>query len=363
MTPNSAQPLVPVRPELRGRTPYGAPQLNVAVLLNTNENPHRPSPTLVEAITRACRDAAAGLNRYPDREATTLRTLLADYLTETTGTPLTQNQVWAANGSNEIMQQLMQAFAGPGRTVLGFEPTYSMHRTIAEATGASYLSVPRRADFTVDLDRAVDSVRRHQPDVVFLCTPNNPSGTSAPLDLVTALYDAFAGLLIVDEAYAEFSTRPSATTLLTGRPRLVVARTMSKAFAFAGARVGYLAAHPDVVDALRLVCLPYHLSSLTQTVAVTALKHRAEILSTIDQVIAQRDRLLRELPALGYPVSPSDANFVLFRTRQDATVLWRRLLVDHQVLVRDVGLDGHLRVSAGTADETNAFLNALEAAP
>ncbi|MFF2654352.1 histidinol-phosphate transaminase [Streptomyces sp. NPDC058045] len=360
MNLTSTEPTLPIRPELRGRTPYGAPQLEVAVQLNTNENPHPPSPALVAAVTRACHDTATGLNRYPDREATVLRAALAGYLTESTGTVLAEDRLWAANGSNEILQQLMQAFAGPGRTVLGFEPTYSMHRTITEATGGTYVSVPRRPDFTIDTAEAVAAVRRLRPDVVFLCNPNSPSGTSSDHELITSLYEAATGLVVIDEAYAEFSGRPSATTLLDGRPRLVVSRTMSKAFAFAGARIGYLAADRALVDALRLVRLPYHLSSLTQAVAVTVLDHRADVLSTLPEVTAQRDRMLRELPALGHQVLPSDANFVLFETREDAATTWRRLL-DHQVLVRDVGFGHRLRVTAGTRAETTAFLDAIQA--
>ncbi|GAA4404055.1 histidinol-phosphate transaminase [Tsukamurella soli] len=350
---------LPLRPELIGKEPYGAPQLDVAVRLNTNENPHSPSAALADDIVAAVRDVVTDLNRYPDREATALRSSLADYLTATTGVAHTHADVWAANGSNEVLQQILHAFAGAGRTVLGFEPTYSMHHTIAESTGATYIAAPRDADYRIDAAAVVAAIERHRPDVTFVCTPNNPTGTSTPLETIEAIYDATEGIVVVDEAYIEFSTQPSAVHLLHGRRRLLVSRTMSKAFGFAGARVGYLAAAPEVVDALRLVRLPYHLSSLTQAIALAALRHRDELLATVDAVVGQRDRIARELSALGLTVAPTDANFVLFSAPDgDATGLWRRL-VDAGVLIRDVGFADRLRVTAGTEAETTAFLAAL----
>lgn len=349
---------LPVRPELIGKTPYGAPQLDVAVRLNTNENPHGPSAELVADILTAVRGVVGDLNRYPDREAAELRDRLADYLTATTGVPHTGAGVWAANGSNEVLQQTLSAFAGPGRKVLGFEPTYSMHRTISESTGAEYVSVPRHADYRIDTQAAVDAVNEHQPDAVFVCTPNNPTGTSTPLEAIERIYDATTGVVIVDEAYIEFSEQASAVHLLAGRPRLLVSRTLSKAFGFAGARVGYLSAAPEVVDVLRLVRLPYHLSMLTQAVAVAALAHRDELLATVSDVVRQRDRIARELTDLGISVTPTDSNFVLFAAPGDATDLWDKLVADG-VLIRDVSIEGQLRVTAGTEDETTAFLTAL----
>ena len=347
-----------LRQDLRGRTPYGAPQLEVAVRLNTNENPHPPSPSLVADLADKVTAAARLLNRYPDREALTLRTELATYLTESTGVALGTRQVWAANGSNEVLQQLLMAFGGPGRTALGFDPTYSMHRLISEATGTRWLGLERLAGFRLEPEQASLVVREHAPDVVFLCSPNNPTGTALDLEVVEAVYDAAPGLVVVDEAYAEFATRPSAVTLLDGRPRLVVTRTMSKAFAFAGARVGYLAADPDVVDALHLVRLPYHLSAITQAAALAALAHTEELLATVQVVREQRDRLVTELRGLGLEVVDSDANFVLFGEFGDQRATWQGLL-DRGVLVRDVGLPGWLRVTAGTEDEVTAFLDAM----
>jgi histidinol-phosphate aminotransferase len=266
--------------------------------------------------------------------------------------------VWAANGSNEVLQQLLQAFGGPGRTALGFAPTYSMHELIAQGTGTRWLPVERLAGFRLEPEQAALVVREHAPDVVFLCSPNNPTGTALDLDVIEAVYDAAPGLVVVDEAYAEFSTRPSAVTLLPDRERLVVTRTMSKAFAFAAARLGYLAADAGVVEALQLVRLPYHLSVLSQAAARAALAHADELLATVEAVKVQRDRLVREIRGMGLEVVDSDANFVLFGEFGDQRATWQGLL-DRGVLVRDVGLPGWLRVTAGTEEETTAFLQAL----
>jgi histidinol-phosphate aminotransferase len=233
-----------------------------------------------------------------------------------------------------------------------------MHRLISEATGTTWLGLERLAGFRLEPQQAALVVREHQPDVVFLCSPNNPTGTALELDVVEAVHDAALGLVVVDEAYAEFATRPSAVRLLDGRPRLVVTRTMSKAFALAGARVGYLAADPDVVDALHLVRLPYHLSAITQAAALAALAHTDELLATVQAVKEQRDRLVAELRAMGLEVVDSDANFVLFGEFGDQRATWQGLL-DRGVLVRDVGLPGWLRVTAGTEDEVTAFLDAM----
>ncbi|GAB3278239.1 histidinol-phosphate transaminase [Kineosporia babensis] len=349
--------LAPIRDELVGKTPYGAPQLDVPVKLNTNESPYGPTPELVQEIVTAVTAAALDLNRYPDRDALELRQDLAQYLTEQTGVPIVRTQVWAANGSNEVIQHLMQAYAGPGRTVLGFEPTYSMHHTIAESTGSQYLSVQRNPDFTLDRHQAVEAVRQHDPAVVFICTPNNPTGLSTDLETVLAVHDASTGLVVLDEAYVEFSSSPSFLRLLEGRPRLVVSRTMSKAFGFAGARLGYLAADPRVIDSLQLVRLPYHLSSVTQAVARAALKHRRTLLQHVEATKQERDRLISELQAMGTEVVPSDSNFVLFKAPQ-AEKAWQQLL-DSGVLIRDVGVRGYLRVTTGTPTENDLFLKAV----
>jgi histidinol-phosphate aminotransferase len=357
---------LPLRPELRGRTPYGAPQLQVKHRLNTNENPHPLPPELLADLGAALGHAALELNRYPDRDALALRRDLAAYLTRTTGEAVEPAQVWAANGSNEVLQQVLQAFGGAGRTALGFTPSYSMHPIISAGTGTAWVDGHRREDFTIDPAQATAQVREVRPDVVFVTSPNNPTGTAVALETITTIYDATsyghgrAGVVVVDEAYTEFArtgTR-SALTLLPDRPRLLVSRTMSKAFGMAGLRLGYLAADPAVVDALQLVRLPYHLSSLTQAAARTALAHTDALLATVDAVKAERDRIVAALPGMGLTSVPSDANFVLFGHFADAPGVWKALL-QHDVLVRDVGLPGWLRVTAGTTEETDAFLTAL----
>jgi len=345
---------LPLRDDLRSLTPYGAPQLDVRIRLNTNENPYPPPAELVDDLRRSVGDAAVALNRYPDREATALRAGLAAYL----GGGVTTEQVWAANGSNEILQQLLMAFGGPGRTAIGFVPSYSMHQLIARATGTAWHAQPRLDDFSLGADTARREVAEHQPDVVFLCSPNNPTGTSLDPAVLEAVLDEAAGMVVVDEAYAEFSRRPTLLPRLAGHPRLVITRTMSKAFAFAGARVGYLAADPAVVDALRLVRLPYHLSSLTQAAALAALRHADATLAQVAQLRSDRDRLVVALRELGLDVVDSDANFVMFGRFDDQTITWQRLL-DHGILVRDVGLPGWLRVSVGTSEECDEFLVAM----
>ncbi|MET0188965.1 MAG: histidinol-phosphate transaminase [Pseudonocardia sediminis] len=347
---------LPLRDDLRGKSPYGAPQLDVAVRLNTNENPYPPPPELVADVTAAVAEAARELHRYPDRDAVALRTDLAAYLSTQTGTSLTAANLWAANGSNEILQQLLQAFGGPGRTALGFVPSYSMHPIISSGTQTDWIPAPRRDDFGIDVDAARRVLTERAPDITFLTSPNNPTGQSIDPDDLAALIDAAPGIVVVDEAYAEFSAFPSATTLLgTHGHKLVVSRTMSKAFAFAGGRLGYLAAAPAVVDALQLVRLPYHLSVLSQAAARAALRHAAATLGSVALLSAERDRVMSELAAAGYDVVPSDANFVLFGRFADAPRAWRAFL-DRGVLIRDVGIAEHLRVTVGTPEENDAFL-------
>ncbi|RLY92400.1 histidinol-phosphate transaminase [Kocuria tytonicola] len=358
-----ADPLatLPLRDDLRGMSPYGAPQLQVEVALNTNENTHPVPADVVDAIGERVRSVAAQLNRYPDRDFTELRRALANYL----GHGLTEQNIWAANGSNEILQQILQAFGGPGRSVLSFVPTYSMYPLLALGTGTEFIAGRREPDFSLGAESAARQVAEHAPAVVFLCSPNNPTGTALDLDVVDAVYEAgeaHSTVVVVDEAYAEFSRSgtPSALTLLEGRPRLVVSRTMSKAFALAGARLGYFAAAAPVADAMRLVRLPYHLSSVTQATALAALEHHESLLATVEEIKTQRDRIVAELAALGLTPATSDSNFVFFACGQDAPTLWQGLL-DEGVLVRDVGIPGHLRVTAGTEAETTAFLTAVRA--
>jgi histidinol-phosphate aminotransferase len=354
---------LPLRPELLGQVPYGAPQLDVAHRLNVNENPYPPSAAMVADLASAVAQAGTHLNRYPDRDATALRADLADYIRTDVpvGPAVTTDQVWAANGSNEVMVQLLQAFGGPGRVALSFAPTYSMYPDYARDTFTEYRTLPRRDDFTVDLDAALAHIDAEQPDVILLASPNNPTGTALSLHEVAALCRASAGMVVVDEAYAEFRRpgTPSAIELLDEHPRLVVTRTMSKAFALAGARLGYLVASAQVVDAVQLVRLPYHLSAVTQVVARTALRHAEELLGSVAALRDERDALvawLRTQP--GLVAADSDANFVLFGRFADRDVIWQRLL-DRGVLVRATGPAGWLRVSAGTPQEMAAFRAAL----
>ncbi|KDA06083.1 aspartate aminotransferase [Microbacterium sp. CH12i] len=347
---------LPLRDDLRGLTPYGAPQVPLPIALNVNENTHPVPDEVASDILDDIAVALRDINRYPDREFTTLRESFADYL----GHGLDASQIWAGNGSNEVLQHILQAFAGPGRTVFGFAPTYSMYPLLARGTGASWVAGSRHDDYTITAEEAAAQVADADPDVVILCTPNNPTGTPLGLDVVEAVYEAARGVVIVDEAYQEFAPRDaaSALTLLEGRPRLAVSRTMSKAFAFAGARVGYLAADPAFIDALRLVRLPYHLSALTQAAAVAALRNSATMLRMVDEIVEQRDRITATLEALGYQPHASWSNFVLFGGVADPDATWQALY-ERGILVRDIGIPNHLRVSAGTEAETTAFLDAL----
>ena len=353
---------LPIRDDLRGLTPYGAPQKAVRVALNVNENTHPIPPDVAVDIVESLAAAILSVNRYPDREFTELRESLAAYLNFSVEPEkrLTPDNIWAANGSNEVLQQILQAFGGPGRSVLGFPPTYSMHSIIASGTGTRWISGDRDAGYELSPETVTRWITDTRPDVVFLCSPNNPTGTPLSIETIAAAYDATDGIVVVDEAYAEFAPEDvrSAITLLDGRERLLVSRTMSKAFAFAGARVGYLAADPAINDALRLVRLPYHLSALTQAAAVAALRHAPEMLAMVDNIRDQRDRLLVELPKLGYSPLPSWSNFVLFGGVDDPHAVFEALL-ERDILVRDVGIPNHLRVTAGTEAETTAFLTAL----
>ncbi|WP_425424602.1 histidinol-phosphate transaminase [Streptomyces phaeochromogenes] len=356
---------LPVRDELRGKSPYGAPQLDVPVRLNTNENPYPLPDALVERIVERVREAARNLNRYPDRDAVELRTELAKYLTKTGKYAVGLQNVWAANGSNEVIQQLLQTFGGPGRTAIGFEPSYSMHGLISRGTGTGWISGPRNEDFTIDRAASERAIAENKPDVVFITTPNNPTGNAVPAETVLALYEAAQAakpsMVVVDEAYIEFSHGESLLPLLEGRPNLVVSRTMSKAFGAAGLRLGYLAAHPAVVDAVQLVRLPYHLSAVAQATALAALEHTDTLLKYVEQLKTERDRLVLELRAIGFDVTESDANFVQFGRfdgENGSHEAWQKIL-DRGVLVRDNGVPGWLRVSAGTPAENDAFLDAV----
>ena len=359
----------PIREELRGIEPYGAPQLDVPVQLNTNENPYGPSAACADDVAAAVRAAATTLNRYPDREHVALRTALAAYLSRDTaatrGFEIGVEQVWAANGSNEIMLQLLQAFGGPGRCALSFAPTYSMYPEYARDAMTEWVIGHRAEDFSLDLDAARELILERRPSVVLLPSPNNPTGTALPPEAVSMLCEAAAsyepgGIVVVDEAYGEFrrAGMPSALELLPHHRNLVVSRTMSKAFALAGARLGYLAADPSVCDAVRVVRLPYHLSAVTQATALAALRHAPELLGRVEDLRVERDATVAWLRQQGLEVADSDANFALFGRFADRHAVWEALL-DRGVLIRETGPDGWLRVSIGTGEEMGAFRQAL----
>ncbi|MHB1065664.1 MAG: histidinol-phosphate transaminase [Georgenia sp.] len=372
--PTAADVALPLRPGLEGLSPYGAPQLDVPVLLNVNENPYPPSEAVVADIADAVAKAATGLNRYPDRDFAELRAELAEYLRVESGVTLAAEQIWAANGSNEVMLHLLQAFGGWGRTVLSFAPTYSMYPEYARDTQTGWVAGRREGDFSLDVEHARAQIAEHRPAVILLASPNNPTGTALPLATVEAICaaartsgplrpdgTATASVVVVDEAYGEFrrTGTPSALTLLPGNPHLAVSRTMSKAFGMAGLRLGYLAAARELIDPLRVVRLPYHLSAVTQAAARAALSHREELMGQVASLRAERDDLVTWLRGHGLRVADSDANFVLFGLFDDRHQVWEGLL-GHGVLIREVGPAGWLRVSIGTPDETAAFKAALE---
>ncbi|CAB4672317.1 unannotated protein [freshwater metagenome] len=352
---------LPLRADLQALSAYGAPQVPAQAVLNTNENPYPPSLALQNAITDAIQKVTSNLNRYPDRDADVLRTRLARYINEGSGTDLQIKNIWAANGSNEIIQSIFLAF-GAGVT-LGFTPSYSMHPLIAKVTGTTWVDGARNSDLTFNLEVATSEVRAHKPALTFITTPNNPTGDAISLGDISQLADVVAecgGLLIVDEAYAEFSQEISAATLLADRPHVIVIRTMSKAFAFAGARLGYLVANEYVVDAMLLVRLPYHLSSLTQAAAEVALDYRRELLAGVSSLVTAREQLADSLHELGLRTIPSSANFLLFTGfNGSAPQLWAQLL-EKGVLIRDVGLSGYLRVTIGNEADNQRFIDALK---
>ena len=373
---------LPLRPDLEGEAPYGAPEIDVPVRLNVNENPYPPSAAVIESIATAVAQAAQGLNRYPERDFPRLRAALADYLAVESGAHLTPEQIWAANGSNEVMLHVLQAFGGPGRTCLSFTPTYSMYPEYARDTLTDYATRPRRKDFTLDVDGAANAIKELRPAVVILASPNNPTGTALPLEDIKRILEAARGhgpilgaeigsparssdcVVVIDEAYAEFrrSGVPSALELVgPAHPHLAVTRTMSKAFGAAGLRLGYLAADRALVDALRVVRLPYHLSAVTQAAALAALSHRDELMAQVASLRDERDAFVDWLRTQGLSAHESDANFVLFGPFPDREAVWQTLL-DAGVLIRVVGPEGFLRASIGTPEEMARLRAALTSA-
>ena len=352
---------LPLRDDLTSLSPYGAPQVPAEATLNTNENPYAPSAELAQAIADRVLSVASTLNRYPDRDAIVLRTALGKFINSLSGTNFAADSIWAANGSNEIIQSLFMAFGDRG--ALGFTPSYSMHPLIAKVIGVNWHDGGRRADFTLDTEKAISEITAKKPALTFVTTPNNPTGTLLKIDEIEELAKATGhvnGLLVVDEAYAEFSSEASAVTLIAKYPNLVVIRTMSKAFAFAGARVGYLVANPVVIEAMYLVRLPYHLSAITQAAAEVALEYQGELLGTVATLIESRKKVVTALVDMGLEVAPSSANFIIFSGfNLEPAKIWRQLL-DRGVLIRDVGLLGHLRMTIGNEAENQKFIGALK---
>lgn len=348
---------LPLVDRLAALAPYGAPQVPAKATLNTNENPYSLSPTLAKAIATRIEESALHLNRYPDRDALRLREALAGFINSQSKTNFSVNNIWAANGSNEIIQSLFLAFGKSG--AIGFTPSYSMHPLIAQVIDCKWRNGTRRDDFSLDIAVAKSEIEESAPSLTFITTPNNPTGSSVSIAEILEIADVVPGLLVIDEAYAEFSDEQSAVTLIAENPKIVVIRTMSKAFSFAGARVGYLVADPAVISALFLVRLPYHLSSLTQAAAEVALAHQNELLENVERLVTAREELRLRLETLGLTVTPSKANFLLFSGFDiPAPELWQKLL-DKGVLIRDVGLSGHLRVTVGNDAENKLFIESL----
>ncbi|MEX2553303.1 MAG: histidinol-phosphate transaminase [Actinomycetota bacterium] len=343
------------RSDLADLKPYRAPQLDAPVKLNTNESPYPPP----ESFTRELQErvAALSLNRYPIRDFLEVRQALAANLNTLT------DRVWLANGSNEVILQLLLAFGGSERKVMTFEPTYEMHANITRVSGTRHLRARRNPNYTMDLDASIEAIASYRPDIVFLCSPNNPTGNSNPAEDVIAICEQTSALVILDEAYAEFSGR-SHLRLVEEHENLVVTRTFSKAWRLAGARIGYLVAQPRIIEEIQKVRLPYHLSALTQAAALAALNHAEEIIGTVETMKHERDRVYRELSTMrGLTAFPSDANFILFRCESRlASDMWQDLL-NAGVLVRDFsetpGCEGCLRVSIGTKEQDERFLETI----
>ena len=335
-------------------TGYHSAQVDVPVKLNTNESPYPPPHAFLNDWADAIRQNS--WNRYPDREASALRSALAAHH------GVAVDQVWAGNGSNEVLQALFLAYGGAGRSVMLFEPTYMLHRHIAEITGATILSCPRAEDFRIDPDRAVERIIQDAPNIVMLCSPNNPTGTVETAETVHAIAQAAAqvgALVIVDEAYGEFAPFTSIAAVTSN---IAVVRTYSKVWSLAGLRLGFVVADPAVISAMIAVTLPYHLSAATQIGGVLALQHSTAMAARVDTLVAGRTRIESGLREIGVSYWPSGANFVLFRPVGDARAIWKELL-DRGVLVRDCsGWSGCLRVTVGTSDENEAFLDALSRA-
>ena len=358
MTESTWPSWLPLRANLSELSPYGAPQVESDAALNTNENPYSLPQELIDAIAKEISRVSSSLNRYPDRDALALRSALAAYINGESSTSLTSDHIWAANGSNEVIQSLFLACGSQG--AMGFVPSYSMHPLIARVTSTNWIDAKRESDLSLDIDHTIRQIKEDPQGLTFITSPNNPTGEALTIGEIEIIAQQVSGLLVVDEAYSEFSDEVSAVTLISKYPHLVVIRTMSKAFAFAGARVGYLVAHPSVIQAMMLVRLPYHLSTITQSAALVALEFKDELLSGVREIKVERDLVSAALKELGLTVLPSQANFLLFTGfSMSSKDLWKSML-DRGILIRDVGLSGYLRTTIGTADENKKFLHALQ---
>lgn len=350
---------LPIREDLVGLTPYGAPQIDVPVRLNVNENPFAPSPALVDSITQAVKDVAISLNRYPDRDAVKLREVIAKFISGEADVNVGSQNIWPANGSNEVMLQLLQLFGGPKKKLVTFTPTYSMYPDYCRDTFTEFIGLNRREDFSIDSE-LIDEALAMSPDILLFTSPNNPTGTVLDQHIIDYVLTKFSGMVIIDEAYAEFRpvSQRSAIDYVSENPRVIVTRTMSKAFSFAGVRLGYAVAHESVVAACQIVRLPYHLSSVTQAVAIAAFDHADELLGHVDLLRNERDVLADWLMQEGFQVANSAGNFLLFGTFADRHDVWNQL-VNQGVLIRETGPAGWLRVSIGSPAENEIFRNAM----
>jgi histidinol-phosphate aminotransferase len=343
-----------LRDDLGDLEGYHSPQVDVAVRLNTNESPYPPP----DAWRAALLDELASLpfHRYPDRQAAELREAIGELH------GVGPDQVLAANGSNEVIQALCLAFGGPGRAAAVFKPTYLMHSHIARITGTPVVEGERDADFALDMTEVERVVGGEQPAITFLCSPNNPTGMPEPPEAIERVLALGRGMVVVDEAYGQFSPRSAIEQIRDGRP-LVVVRTFSKTWSMAAARLGYLVGPADLISAVEAVLLPYHLDAMKQAAGRLALRFRSEMEGRVATIVEERGRLTAALSELPVDTWPSAANFILFRPRaKDGDKVWEQLL-ERSVLVRNCAnwarLDGCLRVTVGTAAENDAFLAAL----
>ncbi|MEM7094401.1 MAG: histidinol-phosphate transaminase [Actinomycetota bacterium] len=352
----------PVRDDLAELPGYHSPQIDVTHRLNTNESPEPPPPGFQQAVAEQV--AALDWNRYPDRSASMLRERLAEHH-HADNPAIGADNVFVANGSNEVLQTILLAWGGPGRSVLTFEPTYAMHGQIARVTGTRVVEVERLDDFTIDADSAIATIEAEKPIVTFLCSPNNPTGLIEPVELVERVLETVRpfGLLVVDEAYAQFSTW-SALSMFDEDAPLIVTRTFSKTWAMAAARLGYLVAPAWVTERLHTAILPYHLDAVSQIAGTTALDFEDEMHTRVARLVEQRGAIQAGLADLGVEYWPSNSNFVLFRPPGSGADIWQQL-VDAGVLIRNCAtwprLDGCLRITIGSAEENAAFLEALAA--